>query len=160
LNDVVPRALALIPREARPVVTHQSGAQHLEALEQTYAAAGVQASTLAFVDNIAAEYAGADLAVCRAGATTVAELAAAGVASILVPFPHAVDDHQTTNARFLSDAGAAILVPQSELTPEGLARLISQLDRKRLREMAVRARRLGRPDATEAVARTCMELAQ
>ena len=97
--------------------------------------------------------------VCRAGATTVAELAAAGVASILVPFPHAVDDHQTTNARFLADSGAAVLVPQSALTPERLAGLIAEFDRKRLLDMASRARALGRPDATAAVARACMELA-
>jgi UDP-N-acetylglucosamine--N-acetylmuramyl-(pentapeptide) pyrophosphoryl-undecaprenol N-acetylglucosamine transferase len=159
LNDVVPKALALLPVAARPIVTHQSGAQHVEALKEAYAAAGVQASTPAFIDDMAAAYADADLAVCRAGATTVAELAVAGLPSILVPFPHAVDDHQTTNARFLADAGAAVLVPQSELTPERLAALLSVFDRKSLREMAARARSLGRPDATEAVARACMELA-
>ena len=159
LNDVVPKALALLPIAARPIVTHQSGALHVEALKEAYAAAGVQASTPAFIDDMAAAYADADLAVCRAGATTVAELAVAGLPSILVPFPHAVDDHQTTNARFLADAGAAVLVPQSELTPERLAALLSVFDRKSLREMAARARSLGRPDATEAVARACMELA-
>src|SRR5258706_10031081 len=116
-------------------------------------------STPAFIDDMAAAYGEADLAVCRAGATTVAELAAAGVPSILVPFPHAVDDHQTTNARFLADAGGAVLVPQSELTPEGLAKLIAGFDRERLLEMATRARSLGRPGATQAVARACMELA-
>src|SRR5262249_38146746 len=115
LNDTVPRALALLPTGARPVVTHQSGAQHAQALEAAYAAAGVRADTRAFIDDMAAAYSGADLVVCRAGATTVAELAAAGVASVLVPLPHAVDDHQTTNARFLSDAGAAVLLPQAEL---------------------------------------------
>ena len=159
LNDVVPKALALLPVAARPIVTHQSGARHVEALKAAYAEAGVQASTSAFVDDMAAAYAEADLVVCRAGATTVAELAVAGLPSILVPFPYAVDDHQTTNARFLADAGAAVLVPQSELTPERLAELIAGFDRKRLLEMAVRARSLGRPDATEAVARACMELA-
>jgi len=160
LNDVVPRSLALIGREARPVVTHQSGAQHLEALKRAYAEAGVQASTLPFIDDMAKAYSDADLAVCRAGATTVAELAAAGVPSLLVPFPYAVDDHQTKNARFLADAGAAVLVPQSELTAERLAELIAGFDRRRLREMAARARALGRPDATEAVAQACMELAR
>jgi len=159
LNDVVPRALALLPAANRPIVTHQSGAQHAEALKAAYAAAGVRASTPAFIDDMAAAYGEADLAVCRAGATTVAELAAAGVPSILVPFPHAVDDHQTTNARFLADAGGAVLVPQSELTPEGLAKLIAGFDRERLLEMAMRARSLGRPGATQAVARACMELA-
>jgi len=159
LNDVVPRALALLPAAVRPVVTHQSGAHHTEALKQAYAAARVQASTPAFIDDMAAAYAEADLAVCRAGATTVAELAAVGLASVLVPFPHAADDHQTMNARFLSDAGAAVLVPQGELTPERLAELLAALDRKRLLGMASRARSLGRPDATAAVARACMELA-
>src|SRR5499427_8766746 len=159
LNEIVPRALALLPAAARPVVTHQSGAQHTEALKAAYAAAGVQASTPAFIDDMAAAYASADLAVCRAGATTVAELAAAGVPAILVPFPHAVDDHQTTNARFLSDAGAAVLLPQGELTAERLAALISGFDRARLLEMAARARSRGRPDATQSVAKVCMELA-
>jgi UDP-N-acetylglucosamine--N-acetylmuramyl-(pentapeptide) pyrophosphoryl-undecaprenol N-acetylglucosamine transferase len=159
LNDVVPKALALLPVAARPIVTHQSGGRHLEALKAAYAEAGVQASTPAFIDDMAAAYAEADLAVCRAGATTVAELAVAGLPSILVPFPYAVDDHQTTNARFLADAGAAVLVPQSELTPERLAALLGVFDRKSLLEMAARARSLGRPDATEAVARACMELA-
>jgi UDP-N-acetylglucosamine--N-acetylmuramyl-(pentapeptide) pyrophosphoryl-undecaprenol N-acetylglucosamine transferase len=159
LNDVVPQALALLPLKGRPIVTHQSGAQHAEELKEAYAAAGVQASTPAFIDDMAAAYSDADLAVCRAGATTVAELAAAGVPGILVPFPHAVDDHQTRNARFLADAGAAVLVPQGELTAERLAALIAGFERARLSEMAVRARSLGRPDATEAVARACMELA-
>jgi UDP-N-acetylglucosamine--N-acetylmuramyl-(pentapeptide) pyrophosphoryl-undecaprenol N-acetylglucosamine transferase len=159
LNETVPRALALLPVAARPIVTHQSGAQHVEALKQAYATAGIPADTPYFIDDMAAAYAQADLAVCRAGATTVAELAAAGVPSVLVPFPHAVDDHQTTNARFLSDAGAAVLLPQGELTPERLAALLAELDRKRLLGMASRARSLGRPDATAAVARACMELA-
>src|SRR5262245_21831874 len=159
LNDTVPRALALLPAGARPVVTHQSGAQHLESLKAAYAAAGVQADARPFIDDMAAAYSGADLVVCRAGATTVAELAAAGVASVLVPFPHAVDDHQTTNARFLADAGAAVLMPQGELTPERLAALISGFDRARLAGMASRARSLGWPDAAQRVARACMELA-
>ena len=160
LNDVVPRALALIPAEGRPLVNHQSGAQHVDSLRQAYSAAGVQARTPAFIDNIAEAYAEADLVVCRAGATTVAEIAVAGVASILVPYPHAVDDHQTANARFLTDAGAAVLARQSELNAGRLAELITGFDRERLCEMAKRARSLGRPDATEAVAKACVELAQ
>ncbi|HET7764182.1 MAG TPA: undecaprenyldiphospho-muramoylpentapeptide beta-N-acetylglucosaminyltransferase [Burkholderiales bacterium] len=159
LNEVVPKALALLPAERRPIVTHQSGAQHLESLKAAYAIAGVQADTSAFIDDMAAAYADADLVVCRAGATTVAELATAGAPGILVPFPHAVDDHQTTNARFLSDAGAAVLLPQGQLSAERLAELISGLDRGRLLEMASRARSLGRPEAAAAVARACMELA-
>jgi UDP-N-acetylglucosamine--N-acetylmuramyl-(pentapeptide) pyrophosphoryl-undecaprenol N-acetylglucosamine transferase len=160
LNETVPRALALLPRERRPSVTHQSGTQHLEALRQAYTSAEVEATTLAFIDDMVAAYADADLVVCRAGAITVAEIAAAGVASVLVPFPHAVDDHQTANARFLADAGAAILLPQRELTAERLAQLLGELERERLCEMAMHARSLGRPDATEAVARACMELAK
>ena len=159
LNEIVPRALGLLPAAVRPVVTHQSGTHHAEALQEAYAAAGVQADTPSFIDDMAAAYARADFAVCRAGATTVAELAAAGVPAILVPFPHAVDDHQTTNARFLTDAGAAILVQQRELSPERLAELIAGFDRKRLLGMATRARELGRPDATRSVAQACMELA-
>jgi len=160
LNEVVPRALALLSAEQRPLVTHQSGAQHLESLTQAYAAAGIQARTHAFIDNMAGAYAGADLVIGRSGATTIAEVAAAGVASVLVPYPHAVDDHQTSNARFLADAGAAVLVSQSELNAERLAELIAGLDRERLCEMAKRARSLGRPGATEAVAKACMELAR
>jgi UDP-N-acetylglucosamine--N-acetylmuramyl-(pentapeptide) pyrophosphoryl-undecaprenol N-acetylglucosamine transferase len=159
LNDVVPRALALLAGE-RPLVTHQSGAQHVESLRQAYSAAGVQAATPAFIEDMAAAYADADLVVCRAGATTVAEIAAAGVASIFVPYPHAVDDHQTANARFLADAGAAVLLPQSELGAERLAELLAGFDRERLVEMAKRARSLGRSDATRHVAEICTELAQ
>ena len=159
LNDVVPRALALLAGD-RPLVTHQSGAQHVESLQQAYSAAGLQAATHAFIDDMAAAYAEADLVVCRAGATTVAEIAAAGVASVLVPYPHAVDDHQTANARFLTDAGAAVLLPQSELSAERLAELLAGFDRVRLREMARRARSLARPDATSAVAMACAELAR
>jgi UDP-N-acetylglucosamine--N-acetylmuramyl-(pentapeptide) pyrophosphoryl-undecaprenol N-acetylglucosamine transferase len=159
LNEVVPKALALLPAERRPIVTHQSGTQHLESLKAAYANAGVRADTSAFIDDMAASYADADLVVCRAGATTIAELATAGVPGILVPFPHAVDDHQTTNARFLSDAGAAVLLPQGQLSAERLAELISGFDRRRLLEMASRARSLGRPDAAAAVARACMECA-
>ena len=159
LNDVVPRALALLTGE-KPLVTHQSGAQHVESLRQAYSSAGVQAATPAFVEDMAAAYAEADLVVCRAGAITVAEIAAAGVASVLVPYPHAVDDHQTANARFLADAGAAVLLPQSELSAERLAELLAGFDRERLREMAGRARSLARPDAASAVAKVCVELAR
>lgn len=160
LNEIVPRALALLLAEQRPLVTHQSGAQHLESLTQAYAAAGVQARTHAFIDNMAGAYAGADLVICRSGAITVSEIAAAGVASVLVPYPHAVDDHQTANARFLADAGAAVLVSQSEFSAERLAELLTGLRRERLCEMAKRARSLGRPGATQAVAMACTELAR
>jgi UDP-N-acetylglucosamine--N-acetylmuramyl-(pentapeptide) pyrophosphoryl-undecaprenol N-acetylglucosamine transferase len=160
LNDVVPKALARIPEAARPIVTHQSGDKHIVALRANYAAAGVAAALVPFIEDMAAAYAAADIVICRAGATTVAELAATGVASLLVPFPFAVDDHQTTNARYLVDHGAAILEQQSELTPDRLAELFGGLTRDALRQMAERARAAARPDATEAVARACMELAK
>jgi UDP-N-acetylglucosamine--N-acetylmuramyl-(pentapeptide) pyrophosphoryl-undecaprenol N-acetylglucosamine transferase len=141
------------------VVVHQSGRDHLEALRGHYARAGVEATLLPFIDDMAARYAEADLVVARAGATTIAELACAGLASVLVPFPHAVDDHQTVNARFLAGRGAALLVPQPELTPERLARELESLDRPKLLEMALRAREVAKPDATRRVAQACMELA-
>jgi UDP-N-acetylglucosamine--N-acetylmuramyl-(pentapeptide) pyrophosphoryl-undecaprenol N-acetylglucosamine transferase len=158
LNEAVPRALALL--EERPLVVHQSGEKHLEALRAHYAAAGVQGELVAFIDDMARRYAEADLVICRAGAVTVAELSAAGMASVLVPFPHAVDDHQTANARFLAERGAAILLPQRELTPQRLAQLIGGLDRVALLEMARKARALGRPEAAQTVARRCMEIAK
>jgi len=160
LNQAVPEALALLPRERQPLVTHQSGAQHLDSLRAAYAGAGVEAKTLAFIDDMAAAYADADLVICRAGATTIAEIAAAGVASLLVPYPHAVDDHQTNNARVLSANGAALVLKEQDLSAERLAGLIAGFDRARLREMARRARALGIPNAAEAVSRACMELAR
>lgn len=159
LNETLPRALALIPEEERPQVVHQSGEKHLEALRNAYAAAGVKAHTVAFIEDMAGAYEWADLVICRAGASTIAELACAGVASILVPYPHAVDDHQSANARFLAQAGAAILLPQSELTPERLA-LIRDLKRPQLIEMAEKARALAMPEATQRVAEICAEVAK
>jgi UDP-N-acetylglucosamine--N-acetylmuramyl-(pentapeptide) pyrophosphoryl-undecaprenol N-acetylglucosamine transferase len=160
LNDVVPKALALLPADSRPVVTHQSGAKHIEELRANYSRAGVDASAVAFIDDMARAYADADLVICRAGATTVAEVSAAGVAAILVPFPFAVDDHQTTNARYLVDAGAGVLVQQRDLTPEALAARLRGLTREQLLGIASKARALGKPDATRAVAEACMELAR
>jgi UDP-N-acetylglucosamine--N-acetylmuramyl-(pentapeptide) pyrophosphoryl-undecaprenol N-acetylglucosamine transferase len=160
LNELVPKALALLPGDARPRVTHQSGAQHLDALRAHYAAAGVAATLVRFIDDVAEAYADADVVVCRAGATTVAELAAAGVPAILVPFPFAVDDHQTTNARYLADAGAAILVQQRDLTPEKLAAVLRGWTRPDLAAMAEKARALGRPEAARAVAEACVDLAK
>ena len=160
LNEVLPEALALIPAAQRPQVVHQSGEKHLEALRAGYGAAGVQGELVAFIDDMARRYAEADLVICRAGAITVAELAAGGVASVLVPFPHAVDDHQTANARFLAERGAAILLPQSEMSAARLAALIASLDRARLLDMAEKARSLGRPQAARVVAERCMALAE
>ena len=160
LNEALPRALALLPAPERPTVVHQSGEQHLEALRASYATAGVPGELVAFIEDMARRYAEADLVVCRAGAVTIAELSAGGVASILVPFPHAVDDHQTANARFLADRGAAILLPQQDLTPHKLSSLIGSLDRARLLELARNARALGKPEAARLVAERCMELAR
>ncbi len=159
LNDVVPKALALMPEERRPAVTHQAGEKHLSALERNYAESATSASTVAFIRDMARAYGDADLVICRAGALTVAELAAAGVASVLVPFPHAVDDHQTRNAKFLADHAAAVLIPQAELTPRRLADLLLGFTREKLLEMAGRARSLGRPDAARTVAERCMAMA-
>jgi len=154
----IPQALALLPSSKRPRVIHQAGRQ-LEATRQAYKAAGVEGEVVEFIDDMAQAWAEADLAICRAGALTVAELAAAGVASLLVPFPAAVDDHQTANARYLSEASAAWLVGQNTLTPETLAERLSGLNRLTLAEMAERARGLARPDATAAVAQACREVA-
>ena len=159
LNDAMPKALALLDPEQRPQVTHQAGTRQIEALKASYAAAGVDGELLPFIDDMAARYADADLVICRSGALTVAELAAVGVASVLVPFPHAVDDHQTGNARFLADAGAAVLLPQTELSPQRLAALLQDMNRERLLDMAGKARQCARPDATARVADVCAGLA-
>jgi len=159
LNDALPLALARIPRAQRPEVIHQSGEKHIEALRARYGEAGVAGELLPFIADMAAAYAWADLVICRAGALTVAELAAAGVASVLVPFPHAVDDHQTGNARFLANVGAAVLLPQNELNPDTLT-LLRNLGRPQLLEMGEKARELAKPDATFVVAKICAELAK
>jgi UDP-N-acetylglucosamine--N-acetylmuramyl-(pentapeptide) pyrophosphoryl-undecaprenol N-acetylglucosamine transferase len=158
LNTILPQALKRVPQESRPSVTHQAGAKHLEALKKNYAEAGVEGELVTFIDNMAARYAECDLVICRAGALTVAELSAAGVASILVPFPFAVDDHQTCNAKFLADRDAAVLMPQNELTPQVLADLLIGLRRESLMEMAKKARGLAKPDATKVVADECMKM--
>jgi UDP-N-acetylglucosamine--N-acetylmuramyl-(pentapeptide) pyrophosphoryl-undecaprenol N-acetylglucosamine transferase len=156
LNEALPKALALM--DEKPLVVHQAGEKHLDSLKKNYAEAGVTGELVAFIDDMASRYAAADLVICRAGAVTVAELSAAGMASVLVPFPHAVDDHQTANARFLSTRGAAILLPQTELTPRSLARVIGSLDRPKLLEMAIKARALGKADAARVVSERCMQL--
>lgn len=159
LNETLPQAMALVPSDERPEVVHQSGEKHLDALKSCYESAGVRANAVAFIDDMAGAYEWADLVICRAGALTVAELSAAGVASILVPFPAAVDDHQTANAHFLSKAGAAILLPQTELSAEKLSQLHT-LSRGQLLQMAEKARELAKPDATAVVANVCMALAK
>jgi UDP-N-acetylglucosamine--N-acetylmuramyl-(pentapeptide) pyrophosphoryl-undecaprenol N-acetylglucosamine transferase len=147
--------LQLIPEPARPAVTHQSGAKHLETLLRNYGEAGVAAEAVAFIDDMAARYGDADLVICRSGALTVSELAAAGVASVLVPFPFAVDDHQTHNAAFLAHAGAAVVIQQRELSARSLADLLLGFTRDKLLEMAERARSLAKPGATDTVANVC-----
>lgn len=160
LNDTVPQALALIPPEQRPQVRHQSGAKQMQALQASYAAAGVQAELTPFIDDTASAYAQADLVICRAGASTVTELAAVGAAAIYVPFPHAVDDHQTTNARFVVDAGGGWVVQQTALSPEKLAHMIQNMQRSTLLETAQKAKMMQKTEATAAVVTACQELAR
>lgn len=160
LNTVVPQALARLPRQDRPQVTHQAGAQHLQALQESYAQAGVQADCVTFINDMAAALGQADLLICRAGAMTVAEVAAAGVAALFVPFPHAIDDHQTANARYLSDAQAAWLQPQSVLSAEWLADWLQQRSRNELQTVAQRARAQARPDAAAHIADVCVAAAR
>ena len=158
LNNVVPQALALLPQALRPTVIHQSGAQQIDALRANYARAGVQAELTPFIDNTAQAFAEADLVICRAGASTVTELAAVGAASLLVPFPSAVDDHQTTNARFLADAGAAWLVSQSELTPEYLAKMLQKTERSALLQRGLKAKTLQKMEASAQIVAACEEI--
>jgi UDP-N-acetylglucosamine--N-acetylmuramyl-(pentapeptide) pyrophosphoryl-undecaprenol N-acetylglucosamine transferase len=160
LNETVPVALALLSAQERPLVRHQVGQRKLESARAAYRTAGVDAELLPFVDDMAAVYGWADLVVCRAGALTVSELAAAGVGAVLVPYPHAVDDHQTHNAGFLVDGGAGILISQSQLSAERLAGVLRDFDgdRQRLLEMATAARALARPQAARVVADSCLEM--
>lgn len=158
LNEQLPQALARIPEAVRPVVVHQAGSKQIDELKRHYANAGVVADCRAFIDDMAAEYAAADLVICRAGALTVAELAAVGAASILVPYPHAVDDHQTGNARYLADAGAARLHQQKELTVDSWVELLGHITREECLSMACRARELAITDAAKRVADICVEL--
>lgn len=160
LNELLPQALARLPAAERPETRHQSGARHLVVLKANYAAAGVAAETLAFIDDMAAAYAWADVVICRAGALTVAEIAAAGLPALFVPYPHAVDDHQAVNAAFLADRGAAWMLRQSELSAEKLAGWLAGLRRPDLLERAMRARALAKPDATARVAAVIEDLAK
>lgn len=159
LNTLLPKAFAQLPLNARPQIIHQSGEKQIEALKKAYADAGVAADCRAFIHDMAEVYAWADLVICRAGALTVAELANVGAASILVPFPFAVDDHQTTNAAYLAQAGAAQLIQQRDLDIAQLAALLQTLDRATCLQMAQKARALARPQATRQVAAVCQQLA-
>lgn len=159
LNDIVPQALALLPAATRPLVIHQSGAKQIEALRANYEAAGVQAELTPFIDDTATAFAQADLVICRAGASTVTELAAIGVAAIFVPFPFAVDDHQTTNAQFLVSEGGGWLMPQAELTAQTLADRLATLDREALLHCAEKVHAQKKTNATREVVMACEELA-
>ncbi|PUE11591.1 undecaprenyldiphospho-muramoylpentapeptide beta-N-acetylglucosaminyltransferase [Limnohabitans sp. T6-5] len=158
LNDTVPQALALMPAAVRPVVIHQSGAKQIEALRANYQAAGVQAELTPFIDDTASAFAQADLVICRAGASTVTEMAAVGAAALYVPFPHAVDDHQTTNAQFLCAQGGGWLLPQSQLTPQGLADRLSGWRRESLLACAEKAYEQKKTKATQELVMACEEL--
>jgi UDP-N-acetylglucosamine--N-acetylmuramyl-(pentapeptide) pyrophosphoryl-undecaprenol N-acetylglucosamine transferase len=186
LNSVVPQALALIPEAQRPVVTHQSGETQIDELRSNYAAAGIavnlsvagpsqdakapsgcsvvrEATSMGvtitpFIDNTAQAFADADWVICRAGASTVTEIAAVGVPALFVPYPSAVDDHQTHNARFLVDQGAGWLIPQSELTPAVLADLLQKMERSTLLSRGLEAKKLQQLRATDAVVAACEEL--
>lgn len=164
LNEVVPLAVQTMDVAVRPQIWHQTGELHIDAARDAYDRAGIAGARIVpFIDDMAAAYAWADIVVCRAGALTVSELAAAGIGAVLVPYPHAVDDHQTRNAAYLVEAGAAILVPQPELTPTFLGHLLGQFaaagQRQRLVDMASSARRLARPDAAQRIATMCLEAA-
>jgi UDP-N-acetylglucosamine--N-acetylmuramyl-(pentapeptide) pyrophosphoryl-undecaprenol N-acetylglucosamine transferase len=162
LNQMVPQALALFGADDRPEVWHQAGGQLHEAAETAYRDASVTARLTPFIEDMAEAYGWADLVLCRAGALTIAELAAAGVGAVLVPFPFAVDDHQTANARFLEQGGAALIRQQAELDAGRLAATLRELlgDRARLLNMAIAARRLAKMNAAEQVARACLEQAR
>ncbi len=161
LNETVPAALALIACEQRPEVWHQAGKATVELAQRRYHEANVEGRVTAFIEDMDTAYGWADLVICRAGAMTVAELAAVGVASLLVPYAHAVDDHQTINGKCLVDAGAAILIPQAELNPENLAQLLTEFGntRERLLAMACNARRIAKPHAARHIADICMQIA-
>jgi UDP-N-acetylglucosamine--N-acetylmuramyl-(pentapeptide) pyrophosphoryl-undecaprenol N-acetylglucosamine transferase len=159
LNELLPQALAKIPLALRPEVTHQAGMQHLDTLLAAYTQAGVRARCVPFIENIAQALSEADLLICRAGAMTVAEVAAAGVAALFVPYPHAVDDHQSANALFLSHDMAAWLIQQKELTPDTLSQWLLARSRAELSGVAQRARAHARPQAAQRIADICEDLA-
>ena len=158
LNEIIPLALTEINSDERPEVIHQTGLKNIESAKTSYRDAGVEAKIEAFIDDMPAVYEWADLVICRAGAMTVFELAAAGIASILVPYPHAVDDHQTFNALYLEKTGAAIIKQQDELTTDWLVEVINDFtaNRKKLLDMAVAARKLAIPGSAKTIADACL----
>ena len=158
LNSIVPQALALIPPDKRPVITHQSGKKQIDELRANYSAAGVEATLTPFIDDAATAFADADLIICRAGASTVTEIAAVGAAALFVPFPSAVDDHQTSNAQFLVAQGAAWQMAQSELTPQKLANLLQKTERIALLNIGLQAKKMQKLEATMCIVAACEEL--
>ena len=159
LNEIVPKALALMPEHKRPLVVHQSGAKQIDALRSNYEKAGVQAELTPFIEDTAHAFAQADLIICRSGASTVTEIAAVGAAAIYVPFPFAVDDHQTTNAQFLVAEGGGWLMPQADLTPQALADKLESITREELLACAEKAWALKKTQATREVVAACEALA-
>lgn len=160
LNEVLPEALAVLPEAERPQIVHQTGAAHIEAVQAHYQRLGVRAQCVPFIEDMAEAMARADLIICRAGAMTVAEVAAVGVAALFIPLPHAIDDHQTANARFLSDCQGGWLQPQSSFTPQWLAKWLRQRNRAELCTVAVQAHQHAHGKAVEEIAQACQELAQ
>ena len=161
INQVMPQALAQIGQSARPDVWHQTGPNHFDATAKSYEELGLTGRVVPYIEKMDEAYAWADLVICRAGALTVSEIAIAGVPALFIPFPHAVDDHQTANAQYLVDAGAADLIQQRDLSAERLAQWIDQHNsREQLAVMAERAREQGKPSATAEVARVCLEVAK
>lgn len=162
LNKLLPDALAQVSSELRPEVFHQAGKQHADITRERYEAAGVAAQVAPFIKDMASAYAWADLVICRAGALTVCELAAAGLPSFLVPLPHAIDDHQTHNAEYLAKEGAALLLPQAKTDAAALAAQLTEvmMQPEKLKAMGATARRLARPDATRTVVDICLEVAR
>lgn len=161
LNETVPKALAVLAEDKRPIVRHQAGSGKHETTEKAYQAVGVSATITPFIEDMAEAYEWADLIICRAGALTIAEISAAGLASILVPYPYAVDDHQTANGRYLSDNNAAIMMQQTTFNKISLSESLEDLlnDREKLVAMSKRARALAKPHATTEVAAICAQLA-
>jgi UDP-N-acetylglucosamine--N-acetylmuramyl-(pentapeptide) pyrophosphoryl-undecaprenol N-acetylglucosamine transferase len=158
LNSIVPQAMALIPAAQRPIVTHQSGAKQIDELRANYQLAGVDATLTPFIDDTATAFADADLVICRAGASTVTEIAAVGAAALFIPFPSAVDDHQTSNARFLVQQGAGWQMAQNELTPQALANLLQKTERTTLVNIGLQAKKMQKTEATVAMLAACEEL--
>lgn len=158
LNTLVPEALALIPENERPEVIHQSGEQHLAVLQETYTRLGVKAKCVAFIDDMASVLSEADLMICRAGAMTVAEVAAVGVAALFVPLPHAIDDHQTANAAWLSREQAAFSYAQKDLKSQSLSEFLQQCTREQLAQVAIKARQMAYTNATQDIADACVSV--